>query len=1062
MLGKQYNRPPARGFQAKALAALALLGAAIVDCGAARGAPPLPYPTVATPGTPAEQALVAVDGGTSITGGERAATAGQAWTYAFPTAPGDRCRLDLLLSDPTMPAPEVLVLGGDNKPIASKSSIDPVDKSTLTTVWTMPQSWPLGSHVPVTVSAKAAPVGVKSVRFSVAPQDLNGDGFPEYLARLMTQGLPAGTVPTVLRSPSRPYTVFQSGHLPDPQLDLQTDAAFAYATSIEAIQGWKQRGYTVWTMGGMRDGREYMAQHPGEAQTDAAGKPITIDNSVYYSPTPNRIAAERAYYETALANGSEGVCPEEPEYFARAGYEDAFKTAWQQLLKSPWRDPASSVSAGWQAGQLMAQLETNQISQLLDPVASGHPAVRRMVAIHSPLHYALAGIVSPHYAITSLPVVQDVIGQVWTGTARTPIRYVGLRQDWTPSLAYLEYSSLYQLMRGTGKRLWFLADPLEDDPNRTFADYKSHYEQTLVASLLFPDVDSYEVMPWPERIYGHVPPEYLTEINTVIAALEDMHNQPAASGSATSGANVGVMVSDSMQWQRQPPFASDLDGLSGLAMPLLQRGVPVQVVSLDRAADPGYLRSFKALLLSYDFQKPLSSRVQAALAQWVREGGCLLFFGGSDPYNDVPESWWHQASLDAPQADLWRQLGVNVSGKATSVTAPKEDTSRYQTVVTGNGAVHDQTNRRPVTLDLTPFAQQTGSVAIRFTDVTPSDGWGPFLAGVKLEIGGRLAAQFLAGSDLESRFLVYDNGSQFNGRGRFADGENSWTYEFDNLPLNTPVKITLDIGNGYAVSVAPVKPDFGHTLLSTPSAGVVARAFPRLRIPSAYPATIYPQITARDRGESSRPESGLSVLYALRSGGSPVWMETAGKGLVINVGVAPGFFSANERSAGLLRTLVAYGMRRVGASLKESDALRLKRGRFTIVRTFEDPETVEGRTVDLFSPRLAAAGDREIPPHSVALLCDIGSPGDPPHIGFVSGRVQARLETGAATAFYVRGPLGTTGAARLHCGSRRLAGARAIDRLGHAVNVQADQDGGTVLLKYPNDPDGVLVRVGWE
>ena len=685
-----------------------------------------------------------------------------------------------------------------------------------------------------------------------------------------------------------------------------------------------------------------------------------------------------------------------------------------------------------------------------------------MVAIHSPLHYALAGIVCPHYAITSLPVVEDVVGQVWTGTARTPVRYAGLRQEYTFSLAYLEYSSLYHLLRGTGKRLWFLADPVEDDPNRTMADYKSHYEQTLAASLLFPDVDSYEVMPWPERIYGRVPAEYATEINTVAAALEDMHNQPAASGNAVSAANIGVLVSDSIQWQREPPDASDLDGLTGMAMPLLQRGVPVQIVSLERAAEPGYLRPFKALLLSYDFQKPLSARVQAGLAQWVRDGGCLVFSGGSDAYNALPESWWRQAGLDGPQFDLWSQLGINVQGKSSPIAAPGEDTSRYQTIAKSPAAVHDLSNRRALTIDLTPFAQSTGSVAVRMADATPEDGWGAFVAGARLDIRDKLAAEFLAGSDLESRFLVYDKGSQVNGQGRFADAANSWTYEFDNLPRNTPIKLTLYIGNGYEVSAAAAKPAFGHTLLSAPAAGVVARAFPRLRIPSSYPATLYPQVLARDKEDSGKPGAGPSVLYTLRSGGAPVWMQTVGRGLLINVGVAPGFFSANERTAGLLRALVGYGVRRVGGSVNESDALRLKRGRYTIVRTYEDSDIVEGRTINLFSPSLDAAEDREIPPHTVALLYDLGPGGQPPHIGFVSGRVQAKLETSAVTAFFARGPLNTTGVARLSTGGRRLSGARAVDRLGRPVDLQADPDGGTVLLKYPNDPDGVLVRVGWE
>ena len=204
------------------------------------------------------------------------------------------------------------------------------------------------------------------------------------------------------------------------------------------------------------------------------------------------------------------------------------------------------------------------------------------------------------------------------------------------------------------------------------------------------------------------------------------------------------------------------------------------------------------------------------------------------------------------------------------------------------------------------------------------------------------------------------------------------------------------------------------------------------------------------------------MLYTLRSGGAAIWSHNVGKGLVINVGVAPGFFSASERSAGLLRAITQYACQRLGRSYRESDALRLKRGRYTIVRTLDGSEDVEGRTIDLLSPTLASAEDRVIPPHSYALLYDLGPIEAPPHIGFVSGRVQARIETANATEFYVRGPLGTTGAARLHSGGKRLSGARGVDRLGHSVPVQTEPDGSTILVKYPNDPDGVIVRVGWE
>ena len=123
---------------------------------------------------------------------------------------------------------------------------------------------------------------------------------------------------------------------------------------------------------------------------------------------------------------------------------------------------------------------------------------------------------------------------------------------------------------------------------------------------------------------------------------------------------------------------------------------------------------------------------------------------------------------------------------------------------------------------------------------------------------------------------------------------------------------------------------------------------------------------------------------------------------------------------------------------------------------------VEGRMIDLLSPALNVADDRVIPPDSVALLYDLGVPEAEPHVGFVSGRMQAKAETATATAFYVRGAAGTTGAARLHRGNRRLTGARGVDWLGRSVPVQAQEEGGTVLLRYPNDPDGVIIRAGWQ
>jgi hypothetical protein len=87
--------------------------------------------------------------------------------------------------------------------------------------------------------------------------------------------------------------------------------------------------------------------------------------------------------------------------------------------------------------------------------------------------------------------------------------------------------------------------------------------------------------------------------------------------------------------------------------------------------------------------------------------------------------------------------------------------------------------------------------------------------------------------------------------------------------------------------------------------------------------------------------------------------------------------------------------------------------------------------------------------------------GNSPRIGFVSGRLQAQVETSTATSFFTRGPANTTGAARLHSAGKKVAGVKAMDRLGRPVEVQTVPEGDSVLLQYPNQPDGVFIRVGW-
>lgn len=79
------------------------------------------------------------------------------------------------------------------------------------------------------------------------------------------------------------------------------------------------------------------------------------------------------------------------------------------------------------------------------------------------------------------------------------------------------------------------------------------------------------------------------------------------------------------------------------------------------------------LVLSYEFIKPEYPDIHNALAQWVQDGGALIYVGDdSDPYHGI-RSWWNNDRKDepfgskynSPREHLFEQLGLK--GKAEGI-----------------------------------------------------------------------------------------------------------------------------------------------------------------------------------------------------------------------------------------------------------------------------------------------------------------------------------------------------------------------------------------------------------
>jgi hypothetical protein len=498
------------------------------------------------------------------------------------------------------------------------------------------------------------------------------------------------------------HLIFQTGHAWSPRTNINAGTVMVYGideTTAERIRSWRDHGYRVTVMTGVAWGRyaPYLRgdfdgkEHWNETQQEKSGKLILHSGREvpYIAPSLSYGRYLAKGVEAAIDAGAEAIYLEEPEFWARAGWSDSFKHEWQEFYHEPWQAPDSSPDAQYRASKLKYFLYRRALAQVFDSVrayaASRQLTIPCYVATHSLINYAQWMIVSPESSLLGVGA-DGYIAQVWTGTSRTPNVYNGVKKQRTFETAFLEYGALQNIARSSGKRIWYLNDPIEDNPNHSWTDYRTNWESTLIASLLQPGVARYEVLPWPERIFGLnsmyptseqtksnpnpekslIPKEYETELQTVFHALNEMQQPASAVRWELAGTQgIGVLISDTLMFQRVAPEPSDenLGQFYGLALPLLMRGMPVEPVQIESAyskSAAGFLDPYKLLLLTYDGQKPPSPEFHTALAAWVKAGGALIVLDDDkDPYNRATD-WWNSDGnhFATPRDHLFEVLGL--------------------------------------------------------------------------------------------------------------------------------------------------------------------------------------------------------------------------------------------------------------------------------------------------------------------------------------------------------------------------------------------------------------------
>ncbi len=505
-------------------------------------------------------------------------------------------------------------------------------------------------------------------------------------------------------------TCFQTGGPWSEKANLRSDVAIVYGIDPklpDRIQTWRDHGYRIHVMTGVSWGsyQDYLygrfdgINHEDEAQTIRNGEKRSHGGDVYYMcPGTNYGNFLCVGVQRALDAGAEAIHLEEPEFWVNSGYSEGFKREWQSYYGEPWQPPHSSVDAQWRASKLKYFLYRRALQQVFAYVQDyNHRTgrhVRCYVPTHSLLNYASWNIVSPESSLAQLEGCDGYIAQVWTGTSRTPNVYAGKTRERTFETAFLEYGVMQNLVRATGRSVWYLNDPIEDNPNHDWNDYQRNWESTLTASLFQPEVWQYEVAPWPERIFNgryprsakpedrkSIPPAYATELQTVMNALNDLKQPRVKWDCGTT--DIGLLVGDSLMFERGEPSPSDahLSQVYGLALPLLKRGIPVTPVQLENVTVSNYLAGFKVLLLSYQGMKPQTPAVHAPLAEWVKRGGVLVVCDDdSDPFNSVRE-WWNSNGKNyrTPREPLFELLGYNSdkTERRTNTDVPNETGWRF-------------------------------------------------------------------------------------------------------------------------------------------------------------------------------------------------------------------------------------------------------------------------------------------------------------------------------------------------------------------------------------------------
>ena len=158
-----------------------------------------------------------------------------------------------------------------------------------------------------------------------------------------------------------------------------------------------------------------------------------------------------------------------------------------------------------------------------------------------------------------------------------------------------------------------------------------------------------------------------------------------------------------------------------------------------------------------------------------------------------------------------------------------------------------------------------------------------------------------------------------------------------------------------------------------------------------------------------------------------------------------------------------------GHAYREQNYLKLQRGPYLIASVLEEscsdaPLCFKGKYVNLFSPELAVSSQSIVFPGQQVLLYDLNHVQDSEaEVVASASRIRDEVFEDGRLSFSSAGPKGTQAVTRIFFAQKpKQVSVQTLDGERIPFEREWHSTSNTLLLKYPNDPEGLLLEMQWD